>query len=168
MIRSRVRNVVVFCCAVMLATGLCGCESFVKKFRREKLEDEHKNQEVVVAPQEYAGSSLSSREQYQQFFLLWKAWQDELVDSLYEGASLKLQLEAVKQAIRNLEGMARLLDEESTKALTIKLGGLKELGQSLAWDSYGLKVEQYRQQAEQLRNQITREFAPARVKDALR
>jgi len=164
--RPIMRKVSAACCLGILAAGLCGCESFVKKFRRAKPRDGRVKQ--VVAVQDYEASPMSSFDRYQQHFILWKAWQDELVDSLYEGGSRKRQLDALKQAMRSLEGMAGLLDEERSAAIAVRRNALKELEQALVRDIYGLKVDQYRQQAELLRSRIIRTFAPAKVKDALR
>ena len=168
MIRRIHMRVLSCCCIAVLSAGLCGCESFVKKFRREKPQDEKKKQEVILAPQEYAAAGMNSLERYQQHFIVWRAWQDELIDSLYEGGNRKQQLDALRQGLRNLQELVGLLDEEKAASLALLVARMKELEVSLTKDSYGVKVGQHRREAEQLRSQVIREFSPRKAEGNLR
>ena len=73
-------------CYLLLAT-LIGCEAFVRKFTRKS---KNPVEEVMVlAPEEYKGPQQTKEELYRQYFLFWKSWQDELIESLLQNKSNK-------------------------------------------------------------------------------
>src|SRR5512137_2667458 len=99
------------CIAVFLIGALLGCDAFVRKFTRKRKKDVSTEEELVIVPQEYKTPGLSKSERYQQYYLFWKSWQDELSESLKSGTNRKKQISSAKEAIKNLELMQSLLQD---------------------------------------------------------
>ncbi len=103
---------------------LSGCEALKKKFIRKHRGEEKEEVDVVFEPVEYPAQQYSNDELYQNHYLLWKSWKQELSESLdYDMGSLvpianaKKQIANSKEMIANLEAMKALLPEEQQKGL---------------------------------------------------
>lgn len=96
----------------VLSLSLAGCETLKKKFTRPP--KAHKKAPMAVveggAAQTYPNYIL-----YQNHYVLWKVWQDELINSL-EG-NQKKKLECAYGALSELRSMRRWLNEEGQAAV---------------------------------------------------
>lgn len=156
----------IFICGLWtMICGLIGCESFVRKFvRKPKKELLHK-EEMVLEPVEYKAPAVNKEGLYRQYFLYWKSWHDELIDSLFSGSNRRKQLECVIETIKNLEQIKGLLKEENQRKLSVYIGQINGLKDAIEKDSYGTVVDAHRRSAERIRKGIIREFSYNKIKD---
>jgi hypothetical protein len=82
-----------------LLSANAGCHSIRKKFVRKK----KSTQEVPVYVDFKEYSQKPSREAYNDYYIFFRGWLDDLVLSLKKGVSHKRELRAVNEAIMNLE-----------------------------------------------------------------
>ena len=160
---TRLFNLFVICFVMVC---LLGCDAFVRKFTRKPNKDQLPQEELVLAPEEYK-PTMSKEELYRQYLLYWQSWQDELIESLGRRSNYKKQVSCVEQAIKNLEQVKLMLNEEKRKKLDIYFNQLKALKGSITEDSYGLNIPIFRQNAERLRRGILRDFSYSKVKGFL-
>ncbi|MGE5308428.1 MAG: hypothetical protein ACM3OC_05040 [Deltaproteobacteria bacterium] len=158
------RSTALFVVACM-CLGLTGCESLVRKFSRKPSEPP-KPQEMVLAPQEYAGQRPENIEMYEQYYLFWRNWHEEFIDAL-EGTNRKRQVETVNEAIKNLTGMRSLLNDEGKAKLDAYVRQLEAIRDGVSGDSYGTQAGFHAAQAEKLKRQIIRDFSGRKVKGEL-
>ena len=159
----KIFKLIIFC---LLIFNLLGCEAFVRKFTRKPKKENLPQEEMVLAPEEYV-PEVNKEELYRQYFLFWKSWQSELIDSLVQKRSHKKQMECVEEAIKNLMNMRSLLNEEKQRRLDPYIGRTEELKSSIARDVYGASAFTSAQAAERLRMNILRDFSYNKIKDSL-
>lgn len=106
----------------ILSISLSGCETLKKKFTREP--KKYKKPAIAVyedgAAQAYPNSVL-----YQSHYVLWKSWQDELMNAL--GGNHKKETECAGGALSEMKSMKRLLNETGQVAIepfVLELGNL--------------------------------------------
>jgi hypothetical protein len=145
---------------------MLGCDAFVRKFTRKRKKEAPK-EEMVLVPEEYKPPQLTKEEVYRQYFLFWKSWHDELINSLSAGASHKKQIDCINEALENLEPLRTTLQEAKQKKLDIYINQLKDLKESIAEDLYGNNVAQNRLTAERIKRGILRDFSYDKVKKYL-
>jgi hypothetical protein len=151
-----------------LVIFLSGCEAFVRKFTRKPKNDKIQKEEVVLAPEEYAGKSLSSEELYRQYFLYWKSWQDELLSSLSSvGENQKKQLSCVEQALTNLAELRPLLQSQKQALLDTYINQLRQVQDAIVGDPYARSIMGTRQAAERIKRNILKDFSFPKIKDSL-
>ncbi len=164
------RRVVIACCLFSFVL-LCGCEAFVRKFTRKSKKDEERAPQLVLAPEEYKAPQMSKEEVYRQYFLFWKSWHSELVESFNAAPTAsfnyKKPLSCIKESISNLEQLSRLLNAEKQKQLDIYIKKMKMLQDDIAADSYGSSLASFRLKAEDLKRNILRDFSYQKIKDSL-
>lgn len=156
---------------LFLLVNLTGCEAFVRKFTRKPKGDDKQQVEMVLAPQEYK-STLTKDEQYRQYLLFWKSWQDELIAALAKGNSTigpntKKQMECLDQGIKNLMGMRSLLNEQGKEKLDVYIGKMSDLRSSIKQDPYMFGMERYSHSAQRLRMDILGDFSYKEIKQSL-
>jgi hypothetical protein len=150
-----------------LLVSLLGCEAFVRKFTRKQKKDQIKKEELVLVPQEYKAPDLSKDELYRQYFLFWKSWQDELIESLSGSrVNQKKQVSCILEALKNLTQMEPLLKEDKQKRLKAYTHQLRELSSAIGDDIYGNNMVSNRQAAERILRNIAREFSYDKIKDS--
>ncbi len=155
---------------LLLGTSYCllvtvlGCDAFVRKFTRKPKIQEFPETEMILAPEEYQEMALSPAQQYQQDFLFWKTWQDELIVSLQEERSQKKQVDCLQQAIRNLENLRPLLKEELGEVLERYIEQEKRLLDSISRDVYGRDTSRNMSSAERIKRNILRDLAYGKIK----
>jgi hypothetical protein len=149
-----------------LAVNLLGCEALVRKFTR-KPKKEAVQEELVLAPQEYKGPQMTKEEQYRQYFLFWKSWEDELVTALVADGNHKKQVDCAEQAVNNLLKVKAFLVPEKQNKLDSYIGQLVGLKDSIAGDVYGRNLSYHRAAAERIKRNILRDFSYPKVKDSL-
>lgn len=152
----------IFCTACLVWS--CGCQSLAKKFVRKSKVEEKEADEVVVAPEEYPAPAADNHALYRQYFLFWRTWHDELVDSLEVNGNHKRQIESVEEAVTNLVNLRLLIDEPSRARLDVSIGALRGLRDAVAKDFYYQKVEANRKTARDIRRQIVDSFSYAKVR----
>lgn len=146
-----------------LILSLVGCDAFVRKFtRKTKKDDTHV--EMVLAPQEYK-PSMSKQEEYRQYFMFWKAWQDELINALLMDKSQKKKLDCIDEAIKSLVNMRPMLNEDKQRKLDMYIGLTQDLRREIDRDTYGSKDDWNRNRAEQLKRNIQKDFSYDKVKN---
>ncbi len=103
---------------------LNGCEALQKKFIRKHKGEQTHEENVVFEPQEYPSQEFTNDQLYQNHYLLWKSWKQELSENLdFDRSSLvtitnhKKQVDSSKEMLANLEAMKFLLMEVQQKGL---------------------------------------------------
>jgi len=162
-----VTPIVIMVISLWFLFSLIGCDAFVRKFTRKPKTENLPQEEMVLAPEEYKGPQMSKEELYRQYFLFWKSWQEEVISSLLEKASHKRQVNCAEEAIRNLNSLRELLNEDKQKKLDIYLAQLEGLKDLITKDLYGNNSSSYAQKAELIKRNILRDFSYHKIKDFL-
>ncbi len=155
--------------SLFLIINLIGCEAFVRKFTRKPKEDTTHQEPMVLTPEEYK-PTLSKEEQYRQYFMFWKAWQEELIASLLvvtERINSKKQVDSANEALKNLMSMKQLLNADAQKKLDPYLSRMVDLKDSVEKDIYGNNIFQNRLEAERLKRDILQNFSFPNIKKVL-
>jgi hypothetical protein len=152
---------------LLLLFSSLGCDAFVRKFTRKSKKDTTSVQELVLAPEEYKPPQMTKEEQYRQYFLFWKSWQDELINSLTQNLSRKKQLDCLQEAVKNLVNLKDLLNQAMQARLEVHILQLNDLKREIANDIYGSAAARYYKSAEQIKMNILREFSYNKIKDSL-
>ena len=163
----RLKNILFAFVVYFVMLNLIGCEAFVRKFTRKSKKEELPQTELVLVPEEYR-DTMGKEELYRQYFLFWKSWHDELINSLSVGANHKKQIGSADEAIKNLEQLKVYLNAEKQKKLDIYLDQLKTLKELIVKDAYGSNCSVNRYTAENIRRSILREFSYSKMKNFLR
>lgn len=148
-----------------LLLDLVGCESFVRKFTRKSKKSDQAV-EMVLVPEEYKPNA-NKEELYRQYFLYWKAWQDELINALTFKASLKKKVDCAQEALKNLVSMKMQLVPQAQKNFDRSISRLGDLLASIKGDVYGSDDVSNRQDAEQIKANIQRDFIYPKIKNYL-
>lgn len=159
------RPVIVLVAWIVLL-NLAGCEAFTRKFTRKSKKTDQ-TVEMVLAPEEYKGPNMTKEELYRQYFLYWKSWQDELIEALLYSVNRKKPIDSANEAIKNLEQLRTMLNEEKKKRLDTYMNQLKNLKEAIVQDTYGANSSSYRVTAEQIKRAILRDFSYIKVKNGL-
>jgi len=163
---AKSRLVLLVTCYLLLVTML-GCEAFVRKFTRKSKKDSLPREEMVLTPEEYKKPQLTKEEEYRQYMLYWKSWQDELIESLSGSTNHKKQVGCVNEALSNLGQMRSLLNAEKQKKMDVYITKLKELQGLIIKDIYGRDSTRHHYSAERIKMNILRQFSYPQVKDSL-
>jgi hypothetical protein len=164
---SRSKEPIMLACALFLIFGTLGCESLGRKFVRKPKADDKKNEEVVFAPEEYKTEGVSHEDLYRQFFLYWKSWHDEVIDSLEKNGNRKRQVDSLNEAIKNLWDMKSYLKTEAAAKLEVSINQMIALRYAVTKDDYGNNVLANRRQAERLKRDILRDFSFNKIKNQM-
>ncbi|MDD5465907.1 MAG: hypothetical protein PHP73_06165 [Candidatus Omnitrophica bacterium] len=163
----RIRKAFCILLSGFLLLSLAGCESFARKFTRKSKKTDQAV-EMVLAPEEYKGPNMTKEELYRQYFLYWKAWQDELINALVQKASLKKKIDCAQEALKNLVNMKTQLVPEAQKNFDPSIARLNDLLVSIKGDIYGSNdVGNYRA-AEQIKANIQRDFIYPKIRNYLK
>lgn len=163
----QVRPIIKLGIAFWLIINLAGCEAFVRKFTRKSKKENLPQEEMVIAPEEYKPPVMTKEERYREYFLYWKSWHDELIESLSSSTNTKKQLSCINEAIKNLEQIRALLKAEKQKKLDDWINKLKDLRGALSSDIYGRNTDRNRLSAERVRRNIMQDFSYPKIKDYL-
>lgn len=140
-----------------------GCEAFARKFTRKSKKENLPQTEMVLVPEEYR-DTMNKEELYRQYFLFWKSWHDELINSLSIGANHKKQIGSANEAIKNLEQLKVYLNEEKQKKLDGYILQLENLKSLITKDAFGINISVNRYSAENIKRSILREFSYNKIK----
>ncbi len=156
--------------SLFIFTNLVGCEAFVRKFTRKPKKDQGPREEMVLAPQEYK-PTMSKEEQYRQYFLFWKSWQDELINSLVYlpgiSPSHKKQVDCANEAIKNLVSMRLLLNSDAQKKLDAYISRMADLRDAINSDVYSNSANSNRLNAERIKRDILQDLSFSDIKKSL-
>jgi hypothetical protein len=163
----RVKKSILSSCVLFLVFQLSGCESVARKFVRKPAPEEMKKEEVVFAPQEYKGEGVPNIDLYRQYFLYWRTWQDELIDSLESNGNRKRQIDSLDEGLKNLGNIKLLIKPEAVTRLEVQIKRLLELRAAVIKDNYANRVTDNRRQAERIRRDILKDFSFGKIKDSI-
>ncbi|MCX5703343.1 MAG: hypothetical protein NT066_02460, partial [Candidatus Omnitrophica bacterium] len=110
---------------------------------------------------------VTKEDQYRQYFLFWKSWQSELIESLMQNTSQKKQIDCARQALDNLINLKGLLSPDAQKKLDVYIIQLQELGDLITKDSYGNNATSSLRSAERIKRNILKDFPYSKVKGFL-
>lgn len=142
---------------LLLVIDLAGCEAFVRKFTRKK-KKEGPGEELVLVPEEYK-DTRTTEAKYRENFTYWKAWQDELIESLLMNKSLKKRVDCAEQSLKFLAELKPLLNAKKQKELGPYLARLADLRDMISDDTYGTNNHYYRLKAENIRRSVLQHFS---------
>ena len=157
------RKMLSWIAVMVIGVSVFGCEAFVRKFTRKKKKENLPQEELVLVPEEYK-NTLTKEEQYHQYLLFWKSWQDELINALSQDASHKKKLRCIEESLKNLNNLRTLLNAETQKKLDAYLVQMRELMDSISQDNYGNQKVTQRLKAERLKRNILRDFSYNKVR----
>jgi len=162
--KSKMQNpkskIIIFILGLLLAIeNIYGCETVMRKFTRKPKNEEQPAQTMVLVPEEYKAPQMSKEELYRQYFLYWKSWQDELLESLQGSPNHKKQIGCTDEAINNLSELKPLLNSDKQKKLDVYINQLRELKRLITKDLYGNNITDNREVAERLKRNILRDFS---------
>ncbi|MCM8795839.1 MAG: hypothetical protein NC928_04060 [Candidatus Omnitrophica bacterium] len=160
--QKQIIKIIIFSVCCFILASLIGCEAFVRKFTRKPKKESLPREEMVLVPEEY--KPTQDKEQlYRQYFVFWRSWHDELLNSLIPHTNHKKQIDCAQEAIKNLMHLRQLLNLEKQKKLDIYINRLSELKEMIAQDIYGSNYARHRQIAERLRMDILRDFSYPKI-----
>lgn len=149
----------------ILVFSLIGCDAFVRKFTRKQKKTDQ-TEELVLFPEEYKPSGDKAG-LYQQYFVYWKSWQDELIEALETSDSHKRWVSCAQEALKNLVQMKGLLKPELQKKLNVQIGKMSDLLDAIRSDLYGRSNSYYRMRAEHIRLDVMQQFRFEKIKGSL-
>jgi hypothetical protein len=117
-------NVLIALIILIFTINIVGCDAFARKFTRKKKQQE--SLEPVLVPEEKSGLFFDNDTKYKNYFVYWRSWHDELMQTMYEH-SLKRKKYCINQAISNLELMSDLLTAEKKKELGGYIAEMKKI-----------------------------------------
>ncbi len=163
---SRIKILLLITSYCLLVT-LTGCEALARKFVRKPNPEDKKTEDVVFSPEEYKGEGVSNQDLYNQYFLYWRTWQDELIDSLEKSGNRKRQIDSLNEAIKNLENIKPLIKPESASRLDSCINRLRLLRTAVTKDIYANSVADNRHEADRIKRDILRDFSFNKIKDSI-
>ncbi len=165
--QKKIRQVIILSTLYFILSTLIGCDAFVRKFTRKSKKENLPKEELVLAPEEYKPPKMTKEEAYRQYFLYWKSWHDELINSLSGGSSHKKRMDCANETINNLEQLRLALQETRQKKIDVYINQLKDLKKEIAEDLYGNNLSASRLVAERIKRNILRDFSYNKIKDYL-
>lgn len=161
------RQVLCSVVAAVLVLNVCGCAGLARKFRRENKRAAEQKESMVVVPEQYPLQSLDRSARYEQVFLFWKSWHEELIAALAGVPNRKKVREALAESVKNLEQMQVLLAPQQQESLGAVIAGLHALGSAFDRDTYAQQLPAHRDRAQNLYLTVLRSFSFSDVKDSL-
>jgi len=165
--RSLFSELCILISVLCILFSAAGCEAFARKFTRKSKKTDQMV-EMVLAPEEYKGPNMTKEELYRQYFLYWKAWQDELINALIQKASLKKKVDCAQETLKNLVNMKMRLVSQAQKNFDPSIAGLNDLLVSIKSDVYGSNDIVHIHAAEQIKSNIQRDFIYSKIRNYLK
>ncbi|MDO8579944.1 MAG: hypothetical protein Q7S13_00520 [Candidatus Omnitrophota bacterium] len=113
-------------CLFIFVVSSAGCQTMRKKFIRKKKKEKEQAQDFipVLEPIDYAAKVYTPQEKYRHHYMLWKVWNDEILNTIAEvgGSRLgrgsdKKQKYLLGQLIKELQEMAQWVDASKQQEL---------------------------------------------------
>ena len=154
---------------VLLSVCLCGCEGLASKFRRQKKQPQRNPQEMIVVPEAYPARGMDRAQQYEQAYMFWKGWHEELIAAMEDEPNRKRVKEAFAQTVKNLRQMRDALVEQHPGRRTLEsaVSDLAALESRFERDAYSQQAQTWRSQAQEIYRRISGPLHYNRVKDSL-
>lgn len=154
---------------VMLSVCLCGCEGLASKFRRQKKQPQRNPQEMIVVPEVYPSQGMDRMQQYEQAYVFWKGWHEELIAALEDQPNRKRVKEAFAETVKNLRQMRDALAEQHSGRGTLEsaIAALATLESRFDRDAYSRQAMTWRSQAQEIYRRINVPLHYSRIKDSL-
>lgn len=168
MILRRYRLVFFLSSSICLLFFLLGCDAFARKFTRKPKKDIVPVEDMVLAPEEYKGPQMTQEELYRRYFLFWKSWHEELINSLLEARSQKKQIDCAMEAIKNLTGLKAFIKEEKQKELDVYINSLQDIQKQIEDSPYGNENSYIRNGVERLKLRILKNYSYDKIKQYLK
>lgn len=150
---------------IFIAVELAGCATVQKKFTRKKKEPAHRPS-VVYIEQGAFQKKYSNAYYYKTHFVLWKTWQDELLDTW--GGNHKKVVRAAQEAWGHLSELKQYLEPEKQRALQIHLDSLEAIMQKIEGGHYSKSEEgALRVELERIYRVVAAHFYYEKVKDQI-
>ena len=146
----------------VLVLSIVGCDAFTKKFTR-KPKTQEAEPEMILTPVVYEPKIESNKNLYANYYVVWKSWYGELLDSMYPDLNHKKQLECINYVIQNLENMRNLLLEQKQKVLDEKLIQLNEIKEIIAAPNMNLDFSSLRDRLDLIRRAIHKDFSYPKI-----
>jgi hypothetical protein len=146
---------------------MSGCDAFVRKFTRKPKKENLPQQEMVLTPEEYPSPQMTKEELYRQYFLFWKSWHEELIESLLQKRSQKKQIDCAQEALNNLINLRGMLNDDTQKKLDVYIAEIKNLLALIIEDTSGINTTNSAQRAENIKRNILRDFTYNKIKNYL-
>ena len=156
----------VFIIGMILVFNLTGCEAFARKFTRKSKKDKNAV-EMVLAPEEWKGPTMTKEERYRQYLLFWRSWHDELMSALLQNYSQKKKNDCAQQAIKNMNGMRALLNESTQKQLDVYIKQMVDLAAEIKADLYGASANSFCLRLDKIRMHMQESFSYDDIKNDL-
>ena len=150
---------------LILCAALCsgGCASLVKKFIPKKKKVAKK--EIFISTREYG--VLPSPELYGKQYIFWVNWGKKLVGEL--GENYKSDLRSTEEMIKNLEGMASMLEDEKSDLLAQHIAQFRKVRSIIKERNLSKSNEvRIRRIVEKETRSIRRQFKPKAMKQYIR
>ena len=163
----RFKKIFLFLLVYFLLFNLFGCEAFTRKFTRKSKKTDT-TVEMVLSPEEYKGPNMTKEELYRQYFLYWKSWQDELINSLTYKTSLKKKVDCANEALKNLVNMKMLLVLNAQKNFDAHISKMTDLMMDIKKDVYSQDDNRNCQRAERIKANIQRELVYPKIRNYLK
>ncbi|MFH1692640.1 MAG: hypothetical protein ABIC68_08795 [Candidatus Omnitrophota bacterium] len=157
--------VVIFFCVCLLT----GCETLRKKFtRKRKTIDKQEN--VVIVPRDYDEHPFPPDVLYKQYFAYWKAWNQELIQSLSDQESYKRIMSSSQQAVSNLKKMSSYLVDEKAAKLNVYVEKLEKIDTEIqqAHNLPSERMRTFRYKVSRVYSCVNREFDYTKIKNDLK
>ena len=161
--KSSLRIAIVFLLGISVFC-LSSCAALRKKFTRKPKKKEKVIEDVVFTPVEYPEVTYSNEEVYASQYLLWKNWQNELINVLYEDASRKRQISSTDHSLEHLGLMKNLLNVEKQEELGRYIQELSEIRDELA-NSRFITISSMKRRTISIKNKIQKNFSYNSAKD---
>ena len=147
--------------------AIIGCDAFARKFTRKPKQEVLVQEEMVIVPEEYNTANISKEELYREYFLFWKSWHEELIESLMQKKSQKKQIDCAQEGLKNLDNLKGLLNQDAKNKLDIYIRRLQDLEEAISKDLYSSNALSYAHDAERLKVDILQKFSYDKIKDNL-
>ena len=161
--RYNFKGLILLGVVVIFVLNLFGCTTLKKKFVRPPKKG--KKITPILVMQDYKGI-YSNEVLYNNHFVYWRGWTEELMESLFSGLSNKRQVQNANAAIDDMKRMQDLLNSPKKEALSPHIKVYEKilvklkLGQPNRVDAVRMKNE-----LEKERRVIIREFETRKVKE---
>ncbi len=146
-----------------------GCETLRKKFTRKR-KGKVQAETVVIVPRNYNEHPFPNDVLYKRYFVYWKSWNQELVESLANVENYKKIHECVLQSLSNLKKMQTYLKDEKAKELGEFISQTENLKNNVesAKNMPPARMNSLRYSADRILNRVNRQFDSKKMKDYIK
>lgn len=161
--KNNLKRLVLLAVALVFVLSLFGCATLKKKFVRPPKKG--KKTTPILVTQDYKGI-YSNEVLYNNHFVYWKGWTDELIESLFSDLSNKRQVQSASLAIDDMKRMQDLLSSPKKEELSAYIKIYEDFFKKLK-SGRPNRVEAVRMgnELERQKRNIIRKFETMKVKE---